>query len=161
MKKYLVCSDIHERTRYLEEALKKHSDIDGVILAGDYETDSYDIDAIVKNNAPKGASLHMVKGNCDAYIMSTASLPNVLTFNISLSHKVYLTHGHLYHGRADMISYAAQENYCDIVIFGHIHKQVDDTLSGIRVLNPGALKNNSYLILTIDDNENIEVQFHG
>jgi predicted phosphodiesterase len=53
------------------------------------------------------------------------------------------------------------ENECDVVIFGHIHKQVDTFEFGIRFLNPGAMRNKSYMILTVDDNDEISVEFKG
>ena len=60
----------------------------------------------------------------------------------------------------DLMTYAAMEKECDIVIFGHIHRQVDKTENGIRFLNPGALKNRNYMTLTTDSQGNIEVQFY-
>jgi hypothetical protein len=161
MKKYLVCSDIHGRSRLLESALAANPDIDTVVIAGDLELDTYDIEGTVRLHSSPKTALIMVKGNCDSYLTSTYALPSYRTFHLGDKHKVLLTHGHLYQARLDIMSYSALENNCDIVIFGHIHKQVDTFEFGIRFLNPGALKNNSYMILTLNDDGDISVEFKG
>lgn len=161
MKKYLVCSDIHGRDSYLETALSKNQDIDCVVIAGDLEIDTYDIEDIVRRFSSPKTALIMVKGNCDSYLTSTYALPSTRTFTLGKKHKALLTHGHLYQARLDVMSYSAMENECDVVIFGHIHKQVDTFEFGIRFLNPGAMRNKSYMILTVDDNDEISIEFKG
>ena len=158
MKKYLICSDIHERDERFANAVKRESPLDAVIVAGDLELDSYEITEIVSRFSPK-ADVYMVCGNCDAYIGSASMLPSRLAFDIHGGHKVFLTHGHMYRN-ADLttMSYAAQEAGCDIVIFGHTHSPLDLSEYGLRFLNGGAIRNNTYKVMTVSDDGKIEVE---
>ena len=66
-------------------------------------------------------------------------------------------HGHLYRANQELMAYAAKENGCDIVIYGHTHRQVDKEEYGIRFLNPGALKNGDYMIIETTSDGKIDV----
>ena len=160
MKKYLICSDIHGRESYLESALQKNTPLDGVYIAGDLELAPYDVEELIRRNTSPKTDVRMVAGNCDSYIGTAIGLRTSIVFNISPIHKVFMTHGHRYMARHDIMSYAAQDNMCSIVIYGHTHRRIDVEEYGIRFLNPGAMKDNSYMILTVDDDNNIDVRFH-
>lgn len=160
MTKYLILSDIHGSEVYLEAALHAHKDADVVVICGDLEFEVYDIEEIIRRNLSRSVDIRMVRGNCDAYFTSSSSLLDQISFPIGSRHRALVTHGHLYRASYDLMTYAAMEKECDIVIFGHIHRQVDTYENGIRFLNPGALRNRNYMTLTTDPEGNIEVKFY-
>ncbi|MBO4495695.1 MAG: YfcE family phosphodiesterase [Clostridiales bacterium] len=158
MKKYLVCSDIHEREDILRYVVMQESPLDGVIVAGDLQMETHDIENLVRANNRK-CDIYMVCGNCDRYTFTAAQLPSVLAFPISETHRVFLTHGHLFHGPSySLLAVTAREKNCDIVIYGHTHCAVDETEQGIRFINGGALRRGGYAILTIGDDESVDVK---
>ena len=161
MKRYLICSDIHGRESYLESALAKNVPLDGVYIAGDLEMSPSELEDMIRRLTSPKTDVRMVCGNCDSYYTEASSLRTAIVFPIQPNHKVFMTHGHRYMARHDIMSYAAQDNGCDIVIYGHIHRKIDMTEYGIRFLNPGAMKDNSYMILTVDDDGNLNVEFPG
>ena len=161
MKKFFVCSDIHGRLAFLKSILLKQQGLDGIIIAGDLELESYQITDLVYDLFPGGCSICMVAGNCDRYSPSASLLAEDETFRLSEKHTLLLTHGHRYHvPRTDLLSYKAEETGADVVIFGHTHCPHRSEENGILFLNPGAIRNGQYLILTIDDDENIDTEFH-
>ena len=160
MTKYLILSDIHGSELYLEAALTAQKDADVVVICGDMEFEVYDIEEIIRRHMSRSIDIRMVRGNCDAYFTSSSTLLDQISFPVGARHRALVTHGHLYRASYDLMTYAAMEKECDIVIFGHIHRQVDKTENGIRFLNPGALKNRNYMTLTTDSQGNIEVQFY-
>jgi len=152
MSKFIVCSDIHGRSGFLRKALIKEKDVDGVIIAGDIELDPSEVADIIYEDAKSSCVIHAVAGNCDAYSPAASTLRPVDVFEINDSYKVFLTHGYRYSvPRTDILSYAAEEQGCNIVIFGHTHQFFRQKEAGILVLNPGALRNGEYVILTVDD----------
>ena len=52
------------------------------------------------------------------------------------------------------------EMTCDIVIYGHTHRQTDKEVYGIRFLNPGAMKNGNYLIIETSGKGDLEVTLY-
>ena len=60
----------------------------------------------------------------------------------------------------------AKEGGYDVVIFGHIHRPVDDVVDGIRMINPGSCLHNrnylhpTYCVMNINDEGIIDVYFH-
>ena len=159
MDRYLVCSDIHGRDELLREVVRIEKDFKALIVAGDLQLDIYEIGDIVMMSSSPKADLHMVTGNCDAYEGSASMLPYKLNIEIN-GHKIFLTHGHRYRN-ADltMMSYAAQEDQCDIIIYGHTHAKQDVNAFGIRFINPGALRNGSYAIMEVADDGEVTVEF--
>ena len=157
MKKYIICSDIHGRIERFEKAFTKNSDADCLLVAGDLQLDSYEITDFVYKRANKKCDVYMVQGNCDAYEPSAGLLPVDLIIEGQCGHKILLTHGHKYRARTDLMSYKAEENGCDIVVFGHIHRFVNEKAGDILFVNPGALNAGDYAVLTIDDEGKISV----
>lgn len=160
MKKYLICSDIHGREDILRFVVQKEKPLDGVIVAGDLQLEAHEIENIIRKEIPR-FDLYMVCGNCDRYTFTAAQLPPFLAFDLSGHHKVLLTHGHLFPGRAphSVMGMTALQKHCDILIYGHTHRAVDTTENGIRFINGGALMRGEYAILTLNDDESIEVRF--
>ncbi|MBR3357046.1 MAG: metallophosphoesterase [Solobacterium sp.] len=97
-----------------------------------------------------------VQGNNDFY----GEYPLNLTLEIG-KHRFLLTHGHrdMLYGRYDMLVHKAEKLGCDVVCFGHTHRYFDETLDGVRLLNPGSVWHNrdgsepSYMLLTLRGSE--------
>ena len=72
-----------------------------------------------------------------------------------------MVHGHrdLIFGQFAMLADRAKSFDCDIVCFGHTHIPFNQTIKGVRVLNPGSIWRNrdgskpSYMIVTLDGPE--------
>lgn len=161
MRKYLVISDIHGSETKLEYILEQNRDVDCVIVCGDLEMETYDLEQIIHRCISHSIDIRMVRGNCDAYYTSSSRVLDVIAFPLTSQHKVMVTHGHLYgRARMDLMAYAAKEKECDTVIYGHIHQQVDQNEFGIHFLNPGALRNGNYMTMTTDDQGELTVQMH-
>ncbi len=146
--KILIVSDTHGRLINLKECLKKVSPIDLLIHCGDVEGQEDEIRRLA------GCETHIVSGNNDYF----SSLPREEEFSIG-RYKVFLTHGHSYGVSlgTDRIVEEAKERGADTVIFGHIHRPVDKTKDGVRILNPGSLtyprqdgRRHSYMMMEFD-----------
>lgn len=151
MTRYLICSDIHGRKDLFDRITDVEKNLSAVIIAGDLELDISELSDIIMRKSSNPCSIYAVAGNCDAYRSSKVKLREVLTFDIGDEHRAFLTHGHRYGARADLMSYAALENNCNIVIFGHTHSACEEEQFGMLFLNPGALKTGSYMILEEDE----------
>ncbi|MBP5491630.1 MAG: YfcE family phosphodiesterase [Clostridiales bacterium] len=158
MTKYFVCSDIHGAELRLESALSAHPDIDTVIVCGDMEFEVYDIEEIIRRNTSRNMDIRMVRGNCDSWFSSASRIPDQLIIPLSSSSKALVLHGHLYHASIELMAYAAKEQGCNTVIFGHIHRQVDREQYGIRFLNPGAMKNRNYMTIETKEDGSLNVK---
>ena len=157
MAKFFVCSDIHGAESRLEMYLMANENIDTVIVCGDLEMEVYDVEEIIRRYTSRSIDIRMVRGNCDSYFSSFSKVPDLITVTLSPIHKALVTHGHLYHASQELMTYAAKEKQCDIVIYGHTHLQLDKEIYGIRFLNPGSLRNGNYMIIETDENGDMEV----
>ena len=157
MARYLICSDIHGEEERLEFAFYRKKDIKTVIVCGDLEFETYDIEEIIRRNTSRSIDIRMVRGNCDAFFSSSASVPDFISFDLTPTHRVFVTHGHLFRASYQLMAEAARQNNCDTVIFGHTHRQVDTIEYGVRFLNPGAIKSGNYMLIDTLDNGEFEV----
>ena len=157
MAKYFVCSDIHGAESRLEMYLMANKNIDTVIVCGDLEMEVYDVEEIIRRYTSRSIDIRMVRGNCDSWFSTCSKLPDQITVPLTSSRKALVMHGHLYRANQELMAYAAKENGCDIVIYGHTHRQVDKEEYGVRFLNPGALKNGDYMIIETTSDGKIDV----
>lgn len=68
--------------------------------------------------------------------------------------KIYLTHGHYEYvksGLGSLIS-VSKRNTCKLALYGHTHNQQEDNYEGIKMFNPGSIRNNEYGVIDIVDN---------
>jgi len=139
--KICILSDSHGNKNKVDELLN-HDDFDYFFFLGDGLRDFDDYDDI---------KIKKVSGNCD--LLNNEALTQFITL---LDHKIMLTHGHDYRAKytLSLMLDEAKNNNCDIVCFGHTHKQKNEIINGILFLNPGALKNNNYMILSLNKNQN-------
>ena len=91
-------------------------------------------------------NVHIVRGNCDFF--SDYPLEQKLDFD---GVKILITHGHKYMVKftTNMLSQSAVEQGAQLALFGHTHKFCDVSSDGVRLINPGALKNNTFALIEI------------
>ena len=161
MTKYFVCSDIHGSESRLESALSRHKDSDTVIVCGDLEMEAYDLEEIARRCTSRSMDIRMVRGNCDYYFSSSSGIPDRITVPLSKTQRALVTHGHLYRASMELMAYAAKESGCNVVVYGHTHRQQDKETYGIRFLNPGAMKNGNYMTIESDESGALHVELFG
>lgn len=145
--KIVVCADNHGSKKALDSILYKHQDADYYFHLGDSELT---VDLLKPFTS--------VKGNNDF----DTNLPIDRVIDTKY-HSFYLTHSHIYSSNIDLMANASKQNDCDICLFGHSHEFYDQTVNGVRCINPGSCKMNrggykpSYLVLYIDDDGRIDL----
>ena len=143
--KIILVSDNHGLRHPLEFLRKHYKDADYFLHCGDTELPVYEMDGFA-----------VVHGNNDPY----GSFPMRRVLEIG-EHRILMVHGHrdLIFGQFAMLADRAKSFDCDIVCFGHTHIPFDQTIKGVRVLNPGSIWRNrdgskpSYMIVTLDGPE--------
>ena len=177
--KILIVSDSHGTNGPLRTAIMRESP-DMLIHLGDAE---YSVQEIAKwTGSPKTPCI-FVKGNCDTYSHDTSLLKNSAVFTLN-GHKIFCTHGHLQRVNYGLLtlSLTAQEQGCDICMFGHTHVPYDSfgdavsdfdryydsgygSMSGPRILNPGSISlprggsKRSCMIMEMEDDGRYDVIF--
>ncbi len=145
MLKICLLSDSHG-SRNAVENLVLGEDFDYVFFMGDGLRDFDNID---------DEKLKKVSGNCDFFSQEASTM-----FVKLEGYKIMITHGHNYKVKltpALLIEYA-KNNFCDVVCYGHTHKQKYEKVNGIIFINPGSFKNKEYAVLTLDKNSSPQIE---
>lgn len=124
----LVFSDTH---RNIDNCLKLCNNLLGVDLIihlGDMKADADEIER------KTGIKVETILGNNEFILGKTEK---VLEFD---GIKIFITHGHKYGVKTDKtrIAEKVKATGAYIGLFGHTHIPFDDTVDGIRLLNPGS-----------------------
>lgn len=157
--KIFVASDIHGSAFYCRKMLEAYEkeQADRMLLLGDilYHGPRNDLpreyapkEVIAMLNARKN-EIYAVRGNCEAEVdQMVLPFPCLAEYSQLLADgKVfYLTHGH--HAGPQNLPQLPQGS---VFLFGHTHVKLDETINGIRCLNPGSVSipkdgSHSYLI---------------
>lgn len=142
--KFLVFSDSHKSTTFMDKAIEKHKDITHIIFCGDVDEDKEYLEMIYGNTH----SICAVSGNNDFF--SSSPLERIMKCE---EYIIYITHGHKEKVKSglDYLESIARENKADLCIFGHTHQQLLKEYHGIKFLNPGAINytRQQYAILDI------------
>lgn len=161
--KIIVMSDSH---RYLKNArcvLKRLEDrVDRVFHLGDMVNDAKTLQTEFPN-----LPFTIVLGNND-YGEDVEPHEIVMVQGCRL----LLTHGHrkMVHWNYDTISYWAEENGADMVLFGHTHSTVNDNGGRVMLVNPGSISQPrdsnipTFAVITIEEDGNINssiMEIHG
>jgi putative phosphoesterase len=140
----LVISDTHGNVNRAFAAHTCAEPVDAVIHLGDGNADAEMLrDAL---DVPVIA----VAGNCDA----GSNAPRELVWECE-GKRFLLTHGDAYRVKSGLVwlQQRAVEIGADAVLFGHTHRSVCETNSGLLLINPGSLAgystDRSYAVLTI------------
>lgn len=156
--KILVLSDTHRRDDRFLRVMEQEAPVDMIIHAGDAEGSEDYFERIA------GMPLLYVSGNNDYSSLA----PRTLVFPVG-SHRVFLTHGHLYQvgGSLQRLEQEAISRRCDVAICGHTHIPLIREENSLLVLNPGSLAyprqtgyQPTYLILTLDENGKLSAVLH-
>ncbi len=157
--KVLVVSDSHRDTQSVIDVIEKEKP-EMLIHLGDLETDTSELEAAMQ--VPVHPCI-FIRGNCDGY---ERNLKPVAVFDLC-GHRFFCTHGHRQgvHMSYDNLVYSAEENDCDIALFGHIHQPVDETIGDVHVLNPGSISRprggsrKSYIVMEMSEDGEYSVSF--
>lgn len=150
--KIVVVSDSHGRDDNLEYVLKEQPHADAYIHCGDIDAEPGTFPQFVT-----------VGGNNDIFY----DYPSEEILHLG-EHRIWIIHSHqfMYSRRSEQMAAAAKEKGCDIVCYGHTHIAADETMHGIRLINPGSLwrsrdgRGPSYALLYLEGREvNVEFVF--
>ena len=128
-KTVLVFSDSHGDVRDMLTVCRQEQ-ADLVVHLGDHPGDARKLAQSIS------VPVHFVRGNCD-FGDDAEDICELQVF----SHKLVLTHGHLYHAKYsyDRLSYLAEERGAAAVLFGHTHLPLCEYTGGAWLLNPGSI----------------------
>ena len=161
--KYLIASDIHGSAYWCEKmlAVAEKEQPDKLIFLGDilYHGPRNDLP---QGYAPKQViamldgwkeKILCVRGNCEAEVdQMVLPFPCMADYAIVEGEKtMYLTHGHLWNPEK-LPPLAAGS----IFLYGHTHVKFDETIHGIRCLNPGSVsipKDGSHSCMIFEDGD--------
>ena len=128
----IVFSDSHGNYSALRDVVEKHRDeADFFIHLGDGERE---FERIAQEYP--ALELRGVRGNCDW--ASTGKLTDALRVS---GRKVFFTHGHIFHVKAelDSLKQTARGLGATIALFGHTHIAFTEYDDGLYLLNPGSI----------------------
>ena len=99
-----------------------------------------------------------VRGNCD-FATSAGDFEVVPLGPVN----AFITHGHMYNVRwsVDSLVYAAQEQECQLALYGHTHEADSQEIGGVKVVNPGTAgmgRKLTWALITVFDNGGIAVE---
>ena len=142
--KVLVFSDSHGAVNLAEEMLNKEKDCSFVFFLGD------GIDEAEKmRDRYKDKKFILVKGNNDWH-----SQVDTEAYKYIDGLTIMSCHGHKFNVRFSLRSLpnAAESVRANIALYGHTHKSAmyNDPITGICAINPGALCDGKYAVLTIE-----------
>lgn len=128
--KILAISDTHGDISKAKKIWASVDDPDLVLHMGDHYSDALRLADSIKT------PVIAVPGNMDPEL--DAPLNQVVETEAG---SILITHGHTERVRwsFDSLIYRAEERGCAFVLFGHTHVAMDETIDGIRLINPGSL----------------------
>lgn len=140
--KILVMSDSHGRDEYVYSIIAENMDADVIIHLGDGSND-IDIAQLPTTEFFK------VRGNCDFNF----TLPTQIVEDID-GYKFSITHGHEFGVKQGLGAYfiAVKKSRCQIALYGHTHIHFYEERDGVHLFNPGAVRDGSYGVIEIDEN---------
>lgn len=130
MIRVLIISDSHGDLRNAEKVIKNSGRLDMIIHLGDIIGQDNELKALCD------CPVKIVKGNCDFY--SDNEVVEVFSLD---KNKIFATHGHNYSvdWGLDRLCYAAQEQGCNIAMYGHTHVPDVSYNGGVTLINPGSI----------------------
>lgn len=157
----LIVSDDHGIPGFEKvylQAKKKYGQIDYVFHSGDSEK----MDAS-EYQTMAACPVYMVRGNNDYGMQAEFVIAEIA------GKRIFMTHGHRYnvYSGIDRLSYRAEEEKADVVIFGHTHHAFYKVMNGIVYINPGSItlprgsKIGMFAVMTIEDDGNIRVEHYS
>ena len=151
--KILVLSDSHGKVGLLEDIINDNAGADIIAFLGDGERDFYR--ALRNCRVPEDKEIWQVQGNCDPL-----SREEVTLIKEAAGIRFYVTHGfeQAVKWGLDKISYKAEEQRCQVALFGHTHSRHLSNHGGVILFNPGSVAAGSYGLININNGE-IEIDY--
>lgn len=99
-------------------------------------------------------SFYAVRGNCD--LAAPPDIPAEQSFRLN-GLEFFLAHGNGYRVKRDVqtLTYRALEAGAKVCCFGHTHRPMAEWVHGVLMLNPGALQDGRYALLTLGEQGHI------
>ena len=155
--KLLVMADSHGDAAAVREIVARNiKSVDGFVHLGD------GLKEFIEAMETFGCNhYHYIAGNHedDSYFNYSPDFRIIKADNCS----ILITHGDRYHNKLDLmgVAHIAAVNGADVALCGHTHVAADETIHGVRVINPGALrywrdKSPGYAILSVSDDVDVE-----
>lgn len=116
---------------------------------GDEEADAEYLQCLLAEAQPR-AAFYAVAGNNDR----SNRLPQSLELTLGKA-RAFITHGHLYRVKlslAPLIAHAKARD-CTLALFGHTHIPCNERIDGVRLINPGALRDGRWTLVDTDAEE--------
>lgn len=143
--KLFVLSDSHGAIGMLELAAQyiEENEFDQLIHLGDFHSDAEWLENRLNRR------MTSVVGNCDLFDHGDRE-----TIFRARQFRILATHGHRHGVKTELssLSYYAEENLCDIALFGHTHESFTGYVGSVLLVNPGTLLNGHAAEITIDGN---------
>ena len=140
----LVLSDSHGAVRRMLAVLETEADCPVVFFLGDGLSDLEQAKA-----AFPARKFVAVRGNCDPPGEYTSY--DDFAYQFLEGHTIVATHGHraaVRFGLGELVQ-KAQGVRADVALFGHTHRPCRETRGGVLCVNPGALCDGAYAVLTL------------
>ncbi len=140
MMKVMVISDTHRNIKDAKNVLQQDKSITHVIHLGDMVRDADEL-----QEAFSDKSFCKIRGNNDWREFARDSVLLSLC-----GHNIFATHGHAFGVKSGYLTLAryAKSLGCDVALFGHTHVFADESIDGVRCLNPSS---KGYILITDDD----------
>ena len=140
----LVLSDSHGDYFAMKRAIEAQPTAEVVIFLGDGHMDFERCRTLLENKR-----IYCVQGNNDFHC--TYPKKSIIEEG---GLKIYITHGHYEYvksGLGGLIS-VSRRNNCKLALYGHTHNQQEDNYEGIKMFNPGSIRNDEYGVIDVIDN---------
>ncbi len=150
----LAVSDSHGSARRFKAVLEAEPDCPVVFFLGDGLSDLLRV-----KDAFPARKFVAVRGNCDPLGEYTSY--DDFAYQYIEGHTVLATHGHrvsVRFGLGDLVQ-KAQAVRADVALYGHTHVPRSETRNGVLCVNPGALCDGCYAVLTLTKQQT-DVSFH-
>ena len=143
MKTVTIVSDSHGNRSALDKLFPVFAESDYIIHLGDTSSDGQYIKKAF------GDKTYLINGNCDHPKLGV----DEIIIEIE-GVKIFACHGDKYGVKQgyDRIAYRAEEQGCNVALFGHTHRAVEIERGGVTLFNPGTLSRycrNTYLYLVV------------
>lgn len=144
-----VVSDSHGAIDLFEKAVDQMKETSAIVHLGDCASDALEI------TKRTGREIITINGNCDFF--AREPLSRILKME---GMRIYLTHGHRECVKMGLmrLSYRAEEENAKLVLYGHTHIESAVKIGDAWFINPGAMKDGKWAIVTIK-NGVIEPEF--
>ncbi len=150
--KVLVFSDSHGAVNYIDEMLFKENDCQTVFFLGDGMSE---VTRIMARYPEK--KFIVAKGNNDWH-----SDADTEAYKYIDGVTIMACHGHIFNVRFSLreLLSSAKSVRANVALYGHTHKSAmyNDPVTGVCAINPGALCDGKYCVLTVE-NGSFDIDF--